>query len=131
MAIPEIMASIPEMQTLLMVTAGTASGISASNAPTLATFNVSQDSMQHPYRISSIMSGSILARLMASFMVTAARLAPFMGSRLPPNAPIAVLQPDIMTTSSIFIISCTFVGVFKKFFKINALPYWLPDYPHM
>jgi hypothetical protein len=89
------------MQTLLIVAAGTVSGMSAKRAPTLATFNVSLDSIQHPYLISSMVPGSILALLIASFIVKAARLAPFMGRRLPPNAPIGVRQPETITTSSI------------------------------
>ena len=48
MAIPEMAASMPEMQTRLTVTAVTVSGIPASSAPTRVTFRVSADSMQQP-----------------------------------------------------------------------------------
>src|SRR5665647_1825376 len=61
-------------------------------------FSVLGCSMQQPNRTSSIMTGSIPARLMASFMTTAAMRAPIMSFNVPPKVPIAVLHADTITT---------------------------------
>jgi hypothetical protein len=47
-AIPERTASMPEMQTRLIVTAGTESGMPAKSAAMRVTFKVSTGSMQQP-----------------------------------------------------------------------------------
>ena len=94
-------ASIPEMQTRLMVTAVTVSGIPAIRAATRVTFRASTGSMQQPNRTSSIMPGSMPALLTASFMATLARLAAFISLIVPPNPPMAVRQADTITTSRI------------------------------
>jgi hypothetical protein len=84
-----------------MVKAVTDSGIPAKRAPTRATLSVLQDSRQQPNRTSSMIDGSIPARLMASFMTTAAILAPITFFKVPPNVPIAVLHAETITTSFI------------------------------
>jgi hypothetical protein len=59
--IPETTASMDDVQTRLMVTAVTLSGMPARSAPTRATFRASPGSRQQPKRTSSIMPGSMPA----------------------------------------------------------------------
>ncbi len=67
-AIPEMTASIPEMQTRLTVTAVTVSGIPAISAEMRVTLRASVGSMQQPKRTSSIRALSIPALMTASFI---------------------------------------------------------------
>jgi hypothetical protein len=115
MAIPEMTASIPDMHTRLMVAAMTVSGIDDRSAATRLTLKASMGSIQHPYRTSSIIPASIPALFIASIMVTAAIAGALLSLRLPPNAPIAVRQPDTITTSRI--IAYSFQNRFKIFHK--------------
>jgi len=74
----------------------------AIRAATRVVLSVLGCSMQQPNRTSSMIAGSMLpARLMASFMTTAAMRAPITSFNDPPNVPIAVLHADTMTTSFI------------------------------
>ena len=63
---------MPEVQTRLMVAAGTVLGIPANREATRVTFKLSWCSRQHPKRTSSIDSGFIPARSTASFMTALA-----------------------------------------------------------
>jgi len=98
---PDIAASIPEIQTRFIVTEVTVSGMPERSAATRVTFKESAGSIQHPYLISSIIAGSIPARLIASFMVMLAIVAAFISRNVPPKVPIAVRHADTITTSFI------------------------------
>jgi hypothetical protein len=90
------------MHTLLIVAAGTDSGIPAMRAPIRVTFIASVGFKQHPNRTSSIISGDIPARSTAAFIGTLAIFAACISRKVPPNAPIAVRQADTITTSVIW-----------------------------
>ena len=99
MAAPLKTASMPHMQTRLMVTAVTDSGTPASSAATRVIFSVSTGSMQHPKRTSSIRAGSIPARSIAPFMAVFPMFHPPTSFRVPPKVPMAVLHAETITTS--------------------------------
>ena len=101
MAMPEMVASMPEMHTRLTVAAVTVSGMPASSAAMRVTFMVSTGSRQHPKRTSSITAGSIPARFTAACMATLAILAAWRSFNVPPKAPMAVRHADAITTSFI------------------------------
>jgi hypothetical protein len=65
-----------------------------------------------------MMTGSIPARLTASFMATAAMRAPIMSFNVPPNVPIAVLHAETMTTS--FILSSLFLNNYFLLLKLDC-----------
>jgi hypothetical protein len=70
--------------------------------------------MQQPNRTSSMMAGSIPALLTASFMATLAKLAAFISLMVPPKPPMAVRQPDTITTSRILNLHVVFSNLFRK-----------------
>ncbi len=99
MAMPETVASMPEMQTRLTVAAVTVSGMPAISAAMRVMFMLSTGSRQQPKRTSSIRAGSTPARSRAAFMATLAILVTCRSRRVPPKAPMAVRHAAAMTTS--------------------------------
>ena len=95
------MASIADVHTRLIVTAGTVYGTSASSAEIRAILRALGGSMQLPIRTSPMMDGSILARFIAALMTCAARFGAGMSFNDPPNAPIGLRHAATTTISFI------------------------------
>jgi len=105
MAIPEIVASMPEMHTRLIVTATDVFGTPAFSAAIRVRLSELYGSKQFPKRTSSISSGATPDRRMASLIATLARSTTCRSLNDPPNEPIAVRQAETITTSFIMLFS--------------------------
>ncbi len=99
---PLMMASIADVHTRLIVTAGTVQGIPPSKAETLAMFKALGGSKQFPNLRSPMIAGSIPARSTAALIINPPSSGACKSFNNPPNVPIGLRQADTTTISFMY-----------------------------